>query len=344
MRRAETSPSIDSALRRRSGAFTLLETVLSVAVMTVILGAIALTIVSASNAVSVGRDENATRAAAAAVLSETAEELRTATRIVERSATGITLEVPDRDGDGAPDTIQYDWPAHLQSSLLLRRRQRCAGERCRSPSLSSLPPHHPTAVQVGSRQCRPADHSSSTADQRPRSVSVPMGTSHSTSCHPSINPSTAGGPSESACRQPHRVRCRQSNAHHRRSRARLRPGQRGRRRGNDLRTRSRIGADGSLPTFSPRRGAAGEGVVVCIWSVDTSVLSINLVGGGFLLNLAEPTTPSFRWCNLARVRVRRRQARGLPCSARQRRANAWAVEPRRGPDDQLSGSVEEVTP
>ncbi|MBX3385784.1 MAG: hypothetical protein KF768_04370 [Phycisphaeraceae bacterium] len=321
--------------------------------MTVILGAIALTIVSASNAVSVGRDENATRAAAAAVLSETAEELRTATRIVERSATGITLEVPDRDGDGAPDTIQYDWPAHLQSSLPLRRRVNDApwralpisGVAVESSTLTIPQPSRSVRASVAL-----ADHSSLNGGS---ASTIRVGPDGHIAQYilPSFNQPVHRW-------RPERVRLVASRTVFGAGKAMLitvvraapgyGPGSEvvGAATISELEVglvRGWVTANLQSTAWVP----AGEGVVVCIWSVDTSVLSINLVGGGSLLNLAEPTdtVSSDGAISLEFESGGARHAGLSMLRSANGRANAWAVEPE-GTDlmIQLSGSVEEVTP
>lgn len=47
-----------------------------------------------------------------------ADDLNVATALTERTATAITLTVPDRTGDGLPDTIRYSWSTVSGDPLL----------------------------------------------------------------------------------------------------------------------------------------------------------------------------------------------------------------------------------
>lgn len=89
---------------------SLIEMVISLSMLTVILGASVSMVLISSRAMSnntsnVGSDAVAARAAADQVL----DDLKMATAITEQSARAVTMTVPDRDGDGAAETIRYAW-------------------------------------------------------------------------------------------------------------------------------------------------------------------------------------------------------------------------------------------
>src|SRR6476659_7316558 len=90
-------------------AFTLIEMLISLAIMTVIAAALGSTIVLASRALDQqagpGASTVAARRATALLLGEAAG----ATAFSDRTATAVTFTVPDRDGDGTPETIRYAW-------------------------------------------------------------------------------------------------------------------------------------------------------------------------------------------------------------------------------------------
>ncbi|MBK7403696.1 MAG: prepilin-type N-terminal cleavage/methylation domain-containing protein [Phycisphaerales bacterium] len=97
---------------QRSRGFTLIEMVISMAVTTIIMLACASVMVLAARAAQngmgsgsqVGRVLQAKQAADMIVA-----DVETATTIREQTLTAVTLVVPDRDGDGSPETIRYAW-------------------------------------------------------------------------------------------------------------------------------------------------------------------------------------------------------------------------------------------
>jgi len=93
----------------RHRGFTVVEMVLSMAVMTVLLGGIASALVIAGRAVP----GTATPASLAVDGYHAAERLATelyaAQTVTARSATSVAFTVADRDADGNPETIQYTW-------------------------------------------------------------------------------------------------------------------------------------------------------------------------------------------------------------------------------------------
>ncbi len=92
--------------RRGRAGFTLLETVLAVSVSSVLLLALGSTVLVASRAVPTGNEAliyNAEIERALGVLrADFGEALG-----IQSSGFGITVAVPDRDGDGKPELIEY---------------------------------------------------------------------------------------------------------------------------------------------------------------------------------------------------------------------------------------------
>src|SRR5690349_22532054 len=99
---------IQSAIRnpRSAIAFTLIEMLISLAIMALIAAALGSTIVLASRALDQQAGPGATTVAARRATDRLLGELAGATAFSERTATAVTFTVPDRDGDGAPETIR----------------------------------------------------------------------------------------------------------------------------------------------------------------------------------------------------------------------------------------------
>jgi hypothetical protein len=90
-------------------AFTLVEVTLSIAITSILLlgmgGALLLTV----SAVDAGDDGSGRANAAAESLSSMSAELSVATNITSFDSHDIAFTVPDRDGDGRPEAIEYTW-------------------------------------------------------------------------------------------------------------------------------------------------------------------------------------------------------------------------------------------
>ncbi len=87
---------------------TLVELVISMTLMTLLTAGIVSAVVLASRAMPPGGAASQT-GNAATVAADLAAELACALWFTERTATAVTFAVPDRDGDGTPDTIRYAW-------------------------------------------------------------------------------------------------------------------------------------------------------------------------------------------------------------------------------------------
>lgn len=101
--------TICSPLRSRAG-FTVVELTVSLLSATVLMMGLGSTIYLASQTLT-GNSRAAARARAADVQSEMMRDIAAATSIVERSATAVTIRVPDRDGDTVSETLAYAWSA-----------------------------------------------------------------------------------------------------------------------------------------------------------------------------------------------------------------------------------------
>ncbi len=96
-------------VHRRQSAFTLVELVASAAIMTVLMLGITSAIVLASHAVDDGDSPLGDTLATSQAVEQIASELAYAREVSEATATAITFNVADRDGDGWEETIRYAW-------------------------------------------------------------------------------------------------------------------------------------------------------------------------------------------------------------------------------------------
>jgi len=104
--------------RRGRRGFTLSELIVSLAVSTLLFGAIASTMVIASHALPDAETPDAPTIAAAALLNELVDELSAATFVSEAQATAVTFQVADRTGDAAAETIRYAWSGKAGDPLV----------------------------------------------------------------------------------------------------------------------------------------------------------------------------------------------------------------------------------
>jgi len=98
----------NDAQHRRRG-FTLVEMVLSMAVMTVLLGGISSALVIAGRAMPDRVTPAKLMTDGYHVAEQLATELYAAQTITARSANSISFTVADRNADSNPETIQYSW-------------------------------------------------------------------------------------------------------------------------------------------------------------------------------------------------------------------------------------------
>jgi prepilin-type N-terminal cleavage/methylation domain-containing protein len=94
---------------RASTGFTLVEMLISLTIMTTIAAALGSTIVLASRALGTDSGAASSTVATRRAVDRMLAELTEANGFSERTSTAITFTVPDRDGDGVPETIRYAW-------------------------------------------------------------------------------------------------------------------------------------------------------------------------------------------------------------------------------------------
>ena len=104
---------------RAAGGYTLLELLLALTITSMLMLGLASAMMVSTRSLdhAAGADSPAVTAASAA--EEIASDLRFATDLPEKEADAITAVVPDRDGDGVPETIRYSWTRN--PDFLLKR-------------------------------------------------------------------------------------------------------------------------------------------------------------------------------------------------------------------------------
>jgi type II secretory pathway pseudopilin PulG len=118
-------PAAPASARR---AFTLVEMTVSLGLVSLVMAACGSMVFVAAKALAndksnVGSDAVAARAAADQIV----DDLKVATAVTEQTATAVTMTVPDRDGDGQPETIRYAWSGTPGDPLLRTYNARPAG-------------------------------------------------------------------------------------------------------------------------------------------------------------------------------------------------------------------------
>ena len=104
------------AARRSPSGHTLLELLLSTAVVSIIMGAVVSTMLIAARAMN---DSAAVAIAETGdALGQVKTDLSLAQEFTEREANTVTMKVPDRDGDNQAETIRYSWSGQAGDPLL----------------------------------------------------------------------------------------------------------------------------------------------------------------------------------------------------------------------------------
>ena len=93
----------------RGPGFTLLEMILGLTIMAILLGAMVASIAIATRCVDDQSGPAAQTMTAAGALEEINADLSLALRFTERTPGAVTFVVPDRNGDGADETLRYAW-------------------------------------------------------------------------------------------------------------------------------------------------------------------------------------------------------------------------------------------
>ena len=100
--------SVTFRLRSRP-AFTLLELMVAMAIVSIIMVAIGSTVLIAASAVPNGDSAAEETIEISRVVNGIADELRTAVHITDRSANAVTFTLADRTGDALPEVLRYEW-------------------------------------------------------------------------------------------------------------------------------------------------------------------------------------------------------------------------------------------
>lgn len=79
------------------------------ATSTLLLAGMASSLYVASRGLDIADEATATASGTARALDQITRDLQHATRFIERTSTAMTFTVPDRNGDGLPETIRYAW-------------------------------------------------------------------------------------------------------------------------------------------------------------------------------------------------------------------------------------------
>lgn len=102
---------------RRRG-FTLIELAAALAITSILLAAIASTVLIATNALPQSNDAFSAPMTAARAMNQMAGELESAILVTQQTPTSITFTVPPRKGDTAPEKISYSWAGPSGSPLM----------------------------------------------------------------------------------------------------------------------------------------------------------------------------------------------------------------------------------
>ncbi len=98
-----------AVVRRHLSAFTLIEMVVSLTIVSIVFLAMGSVMMLATKAVPSPDDPVNQMIENADILEQITSELQTATTITAATDKGIAFTVPDRDADGADEVIQYAW-------------------------------------------------------------------------------------------------------------------------------------------------------------------------------------------------------------------------------------------
>ncbi len=105
-------------LNTRRPAFTLIELMIASASSAILMGGLASALYISSRALLPDATATDERNRSALALAQMEADLRLALDFSERTATAVTLTVPDRNGDSQADTIRYSWTGTAGDPLL----------------------------------------------------------------------------------------------------------------------------------------------------------------------------------------------------------------------------------
>ena len=105
-------------VRRGPAGHTMIEVLLSVAIIATLMSVMAVSLAIASRALDSGAGPGGQTRRAGEVIEEIDADLALALSFTERTATAVTFTVPDRDGDSNPETLRYSWTGSPENELL----------------------------------------------------------------------------------------------------------------------------------------------------------------------------------------------------------------------------------
>lgn len=110
--------SLRLAYRPRRPGFSLIEMVVSLSIVSILLVGMTSAVVLASRALPSNDTPAAATVDSARALHQLHDDLRAATELLNRTATSVTLHLPDRNGDGQPEVITYAWAGNAGDPLI----------------------------------------------------------------------------------------------------------------------------------------------------------------------------------------------------------------------------------
>lgn len=102
---------------RTAAGYTLIELLMASAASTLLMGGLASALLISGKTMTADGPASSDANRAGLVLGQVTRDLRHALRFSERTATATTFAVPDRTGDGKPDTIRYSWSGVVDAPL-----------------------------------------------------------------------------------------------------------------------------------------------------------------------------------------------------------------------------------
>ena len=96
-------------MKHTCAGFSLIELLTAMAISSVLILAIGSAITLAARALPAEDDPHLALLHGGGAVDTMQEDLEAAVHITERTATSVTLALPDRDGDGRPEVVRYAW-------------------------------------------------------------------------------------------------------------------------------------------------------------------------------------------------------------------------------------------
>lgn len=101
----------------RGRGFTLVETALSLALISILLAGMGSLIVASARSLPDRSGPAAHTSSCAAAMEQLSADITAAGRIVQATATLLDMELPDRDADGKPETVRYEWDGKVGGTI-----------------------------------------------------------------------------------------------------------------------------------------------------------------------------------------------------------------------------------